>query len=63
MDDLKTRLEALRDGKAQQRRAVWDEINSKAPDLADLLNEIKARFGRPEEVRITIGGKQTWPVK
>lgn len=49
--------------RAQQRRAVWDEINSKAPDLANLLTEIKARFGKPEEVRIEIEGKRVWPVK
>lgn len=52
-----------REETARQRRAVWDRINIEAPDLADLLSALQARFGRPAEVRIELKGERIWPVK
>lgn len=43
------------------RVRAWHRIQNQAPDLAAYLRRIEARFGRPRDLEVEIGGEIVWP--
>lgn len=43
------------------RKQAWQRIQAEAPDIAELLGQIQARFGRARLYEVVIRGEQVWP--
>ncbi len=50
------KLEALRKKSNADNRAIWTRIKTEAPDVAAFLTEVNQAFGKPEAVKVVIGG-------
>lgn len=50
---------------AQARAAAFHRIQSEAPEVAELMRRVRARFGPRAGVGavVTIGGERAWPVE
>lgn len=51
--------------KKAAREAAWHRIQSEAPEVAELMRRVRARFGPRAGVGavVTIGGERVWPVE
>lgn len=61
--DLTARLERLGRTVAEKqatdpKRLAWQRIQTEAPDHADLLRAIRASFGPPKRVDVSIAGER-----
>lgn len=52
-------------GPSDGRRKAWHRIQSEAPEVAELMRQVRARFGARAGVGavVTIGGERVWPVE
>ena len=61
--DLTARLERLGRTVAERqatdpKRLAWQRIQAEAPDHADLLCAIRASFGKPKRVEVSLDGER-----
>lgn len=41
-----------------EKQAAWQRIQAEAPDHADLLRAIRASFGKPKRVEVSLDGER-----
>jgi hypothetical protein len=47
----------MRQGEEDKRKQIWRTIQTEVPEIAEFLNEVKAAFGKPDAVLVTIKDK------
>jgi hypothetical protein len=46
--------EQIRQRRLEARRALWNRIKAEAPDCAEFIELMTARYGKPEQVLVTL---------
>jgi hypothetical protein len=46
--------EAIHQRKLDHRKAMWSRMQAECPDVADFIGEVTTRFGKPEQVLVTL---------
>lgn len=46
-------LKQVAEKRKAHRRAIWNRIKAEAPDCAEMIELIAARYGKPEELTVT----------
>lgn len=47
-------IDSLRQRRIEARRALWSRIKAEAPDNADFIEFMTKRYGKPEQVIVTL---------
>jgi hypothetical protein len=47
----------MRQGEEDKRKQIWRTIQTEVPEIAEFLNEVKAAFGKPDAILVTIRNK------
>ncbi len=60
LQDRCSEVEKAKAKRAAKRQAAWAEIQAKAPDHAQFLEQCRQAFGRPERLRVELEGRVVW---
>jgi hypothetical protein len=55
---LEQSVAARRAAAMAKRQAAWGRIQREAPELAEVLTAVRAGFGKPASVRVSIDGER-----